>query len=65
MEHPASLYDAETELWIGPATPEHIKAVRAFVADGFRPGLILVDDVFDVIAPFCGEADDARAVWVV
>ncbi len=64
MELTATLFDATTGERIGPATDLHLKA-RAASAGVFRPGLILVDDVLDVVESGCREAIAARAVFVV
>lgn len=55
------LFDAKTGARLGVAAPEHLKARDAAP---FRPGLILVDDVLDVVEAGCREARTARAVFI-
>ena len=57
------LFDAVTGDRLAVASPAHVKA-RDVLARDFRPGLLLVDEVLDVVEPGCPAAATARAVFV-
>lgn len=57
------LFDARTGELLAVASPEHVKARDAY-AGTFRPGIILVDELLEVVELGCREADTARPVFV-
>lgn len=57
------LFDAATGERLAVATAAHVKA-RDVLSRDFRPGLVLVDEVLEVVEPGCPAAATARAVFV-